>query len=296
MGAFPLTSVECEPADAVLFGAPHGTPYSGIDNRVHERSPQAIRDGALDCASWVDHWNYDVGGPALGPGGFRFGDLGDLSTKPSDGPGNRRLIEATTRAVVSTGAIPLMIGGDDSVPIPFLAGLDAHGPLTVLQIDAHIDWREARRGEPSGYSSTMRRASEMPHVERIIQVGMSNFGSARAEEVGAAREWGAQIVTARDVHHHGLERTLDLIPEQARVAITLDCDALEAGVMPAVMAPSPGGLTYTQVTDLIAGTTERGSIVSFDVVEFVPDRDLTGAAAVTAFSIILFMLGVSANR
>jgi agmatinase len=66
--------------------------------------------------------------------------------------------------------------------------------------------------------------------------------------------------------------------------------------MPAVMAPSPGGLTYTQVTDLIAGAAERGSIVAFDLVEFVPDRDITGAAAVAAFSIVLFVVGVLANE
>ena len=77
MGAFPLASVGDEPVDAVLLGVPHGTPYPGVDNRPHERSPRAIRDGALDGVTWVDHWNYDVGGPALGPGGFRLGDLGD---------------------------------------------------------------------------------------------------------------------------------------------------------------------------------------------------------------------------
>ena len=69
MGAFPLASVGDEPADAVLFGAPHGTPYPGIDNRVHQHAPRAVRAAALDGAEWVDHWNYDVGGPVLGRGG-----------------------------------------------------------------------------------------------------------------------------------------------------------------------------------------------------------------------------------
>jgi agmatinase len=245
----------------------------------------------------VDHWNYDVDGPALGPAGeFRLADLGDLQTRSSDGSHNRALIEATTRAIVEAGAVPLMIGGDDSVPIPFLAALGGGGPVTVLQIDAHIDWRDGRRGERWGYSSTMRRASEMAHVERIVQVGMSNFGTARAEEVAFAHGWGSKIVPAREVHHSGVGPTLELIPPGARVAITLDCDALDCGIMPAVMAPSPGGLTYTQVTDLIAGVAQRGSIASFDLIEFVPDRDITGAAAVTAFSLMLFVVGVLANR
>ncbi len=296
MGAFPLASVGDAPADGVLFGAPHGTPYPEIDNRPHAGSMQAIREAIAVDADWVDHWNYDVGGPLLGTGGFRLGDLGDLPTTPDDGPGNRALIEATTRSIVAAGAVPLMVGGDDSVPIPFHAGLADVGPMTILQIDAHIDWRQERRGEPFGYSSTMRRASELAHVERIVQVGMRSFGSARAEEVALAEAWGAAIVTAREVHHHGVGAVLDRIPRDANVAITIDMDAFDASLMPAVMAPSPGGLDYTQVTDLIAGVAERGQIVALDLIEFVPERDRDGTAVLTTAYLLQFATGVLAHR
>ena len=296
MGAFPLAAIGDEPADAVLFGAPHGTPYPGIDNAPHAGSMQALREALAGDADWVEHWSYDVGGPIMGTSGFRLGDLGDLPTAALDGPGNRTLIEATTRSIVAAGAVPMMVGGDDSVPIPFLAGLAEAGPITILQIDAHIDWRQARRGEPLGYSSTMRRASEMPHVERIVQVGMRAFGSARAPEVEFAREWGAEIVTAREVHHHGVEPVLDRIPAGANVAITIDMDAFDASLMPAVIAPSPGGLDYTQVTDLIAGVAERGGIASFDLIEFVPERDVDGSAVLTAAYLLQFAIGTLANR
>ena len=83
--AFPLSAPGAEPADAVLFGAPHGTPYPGLDNRVHARSAAAIRDASqAEGDGWAEHWNFDVGGPLLGPGGFRLGDLGDLPTTPSE--------------------------------------------------------------------------------------------------------------------------------------------------------------------------------------------------------------------
>lgn len=35
---------------------------------------------------------------------------------------------------------------------------------TILQIDAHIDWRDSHMGQRMGLSSTMRRASEMAHI------------------------------------------------------------------------------------------------------------------------------------
>ena len=69
-----------------------------------------------------------------------------------------------------------MIGGDDLVPIPLFEAFAGRGSYTVLQIDAHIDWRDDVNGERLGLSSTMRRASEMGQIGRIIQVGQRGIG------------------------------------------------------------------------------------------------------------------------
>jgi agmatinase len=283
-------------AGIALFGAPHGTPYPGIDNTVYAEAPDALRAALAGEAEWTDHWDYDLDGPLLDGRAVGCADLGNLRTLPEDGPGNRALIRSATEAVVGAGAVPILIGGDDSVPIPFFEGLAGHGPLTIVQIDAHIDWRQERYGEPMGFSSTMRRASEMAHVERIVQVGMRGLGSARRVEVEAAQAWGAEIVPARRVHAGGIGPVLDLIPEGARCVITLDVDGLDPSVMPAVMAPTPGGLSYTQVIDLIAGVAGRGRLVGFDLIEFVPERDPNGIAAITAARVLVNVIGALARQ
>lgn len=277
-------------ADAAIFGAPHGTPYPGMDNRAHEGTAEALRAVWAGEDDWTDHWDFDYGG-TIHQGGFRIADLGDLATMPEDGPGNRTMIEQTTRAILAKGAVPFMIGGDDSVPIPFLSAFDQDEPVTILQIDAHIDWREERRGEPLGFSSTMRRASEMAHVERIVQVGIRNFGSARRAEVEDAEAWGARIVTAREIIAEGPEAALRHIPEGARVVVTLDVDAIDLSQMPAVISPTPGGLTYTHVTGLIAGITAKARLAGLDLIEFVPARDPSGTAAIVASNIVKSALG-----
>ena len=66
------------------------------------------------------------------------------------------------KSVLAAGAVPMVLGGDDSIPIPVLQAYADRGPVTVVQIDAHIDWRDEVKGERWGLSSTMRRASEMP--------------------------------------------------------------------------------------------------------------------------------------
>ena len=281
---------------AALFGAPHGTPYPGIDNRVHATAPNAFRTALQADGEWLDHWDFDLGGPLLGDSSCRVADLGNLPTKPKDGKGNRKLIEAQTRKILEADAVPLMFGGDDSTPIPFIAGFSGSPPLTILQIDAHIDWRQERYGEKFGFSSTMRRASEQPHVWRIVQAGARGLGSARETEVRDAKQWGARIFTSRHIHHNGLKDVLETIPQDSGCLITLDCDALDTSEMPAVAHPSPGGLTYMQVIDLIAGVAAKARIAGFTMVEFAPKNDRNGAFAYTAGRIAANVIGHIARQ
>jgi agmatinase len=278
-------------AGAALFGAPHGTAYPGIDNSVHADAARAIRRAASVDRDFAGHWDFDLDGVLLGGGGFRFADLGDLATAPLEANANRAMIEAQTREVLAAGAVPLMIGGDDSTPIPFVAAFSEHGPVTIVQIDAHIDWRDERYGERLGFSSTMRRASEMAHVGSIVQIGARGLGSARETEVRAALAWGARLITARDIHDRGVAAALDHVPPGSRCLVTLDCDALDQSVMPAVAYPSPGGLAFLQVLALIEGVAAKARIVGFDMVEFVPARDPTGIAAFAAGRILCNVIG-----
>jgi agmatinase len=275
---------------AAIFGAPHGTPYPGIDNGVHRSAPDAFRTALQGDAGWLNHWDWDLGGAML-KHGQTVCDLGNLRTRPKDGPGNRALIESTTRSILDAGAVPIMFGGDDSVPIPFLAAFYNQPPIVILQIDAHIDWRNEREGETKGFSSTMRRASEHDHVWRIVQAGARGLGSARESDVRDALRWGAHIVTAREIHHRGVDEVLKHIPEDCDCVITLDLDALDSSEMPAVAYPSPGGLTYTQVTDLISGVAAKARIAGFCMVEFVPLRDRNKTAAFTAARIAVNVIG-----
>ena len=289
MGA--SADIQLDAADAVLFGAPHGTPYQGIDNKAYAPAPDALRKATEGDSRWLDHWDFDLDGPLLGDGQFNVLDAGNLATSPLDGKGNREMIRQATSTIVQAGAVPIMLGGDDSTPIPFLEAIAPLGPVTVVQVDAHIDWRDERREERFGFSSTMRRASEMDHVAGIVQVGIRGVGSARREEVETARNWGARIVTASDIHARGIAAVMEHIPAGTNCVMTLDCDALDSAIMPAVMAPSPGGLSYMQVIDLIAAVTAKSRLVAFDMIEFVPERDINGTATFTAARIVANVIG-----
>jgi len=276
---------------AVLFGAPHGSTYPGADSIGFAGAAAAIRTASQADASFLDSWDFDLGGPLFDGRAPCCTDAGDLPTSDHDNAGNRRLIEEKTRAILAASAVPVMIGGDDSVPIPFIAGFADHGPIWILQIDAHIDWRDERHGEPMGYSSTMRRASEMPHVAGIVQAGIRGVGSARPLEVETARRWGSRLVTAREIQAEGIEAAIRHIPEGARVVITLDCDGLDPSVMPGVAARTPGGLSYQQAVALIEAVSRRGRIAGFDIIEFHTPSDVDGITALTAARLLVNVIG-----
>ncbi|MDF1794266.1 MAG: arginase family protein [Thalassobaculaceae bacterium] len=288
------TDLPLAEAGIVLFGAPHGSPYPEFSNAALAGTADTLRRALHHDAGWAHHWDFDLGRPLDDDGTLAFLDAGNLKTDPLDGPGNREKIRAATGAIVAAGAVPVMIGGDDSVPIPFIEALAPLGPLTIVQVDAHIDWRDERRGERFGFSSTMRRASEMTHVEHIIQVGIRGLGSAMQEEVQIAETWGAEIVTAREVHRHGIDAILDHVPAGTNCLITLDCDAMDPSIMKAVVAPTPGGLTYTQVIDLIHGVAHKAKLRAFDLIEFIPERDSDGLSALTAARVLVNAVGAVA--
>ena len=265
-------------ADLAILGVPHGWPYPrpGATAGCAD-APAAVRDRSQRLARFRGHWDFDLDAPMLPEGGARIVDAGDVPGSPDDGPGNSERIERSVRAILAAGAVPICLGGDDSTPIPILRAFDGRGPLTVLQVDAHLDYRDQVDGVREGYSSPMRRASEMDHVERIVHVGLRGVGSARASDVEDSRAAGNLLVTSRELRERGVPWLLDQLPPDASVFVAFDCDGLDPSLVPAVSAPAPGGLSYVEAIDLLRGVGPRLAGAVFT--ELVPARDPLGTSA-----------------
>lgn len=290
---FPVRS-SAKGAQIAVIGAGSATPYDSVGAYCMD-GPAAIRAGVADYTANAHHMNFDLMGPVLPPDVAAV-DLGDLPVRADDTAAARRLIRDTVADVLDAGAVPVLLGGDDSLPTPMLEAFEGRGPLVILQIDAHIDWRDEVNGERLGLSSTMRRASEMAHVLRIVQVGARGIGSARVSDYEDAKHWGAQFVTGVEVSRNGGQRAIDLIPEGSDVVICFDCDALDPSVMPAVIAPTAGGLTYAQALELIEAVAAKARIAAFDLVEFMPAADINGLGARTAGQLAAAVIGLIARQ
>ena len=276
-------------ADVAILGVPLGWPYPRPGSSAGcSEGPAAIRRGAERLRRFRGNWDFELGGPMLPLDSPRLVDAGDVPGDPADGAGNSEAITAAVAAILERGAVPVCIGGDDSVPIPILRAYADRGPLTVLQVDAHLDFRDEVQGVREGYSSPMRRASEMKHVARIVQVGLRGTGSARPSDVADARAAGNLLVTAAEVGERGIGWVLEQLPADASVFVSFDCDGLDPSLMPAVSAPAPGGLTYTEASQLVGGIGER--LVGAVLTEYVPALDASGHSALVAVRLLVRLI------
>lgn len=269
-------------ARVAILGVPHGWPYPrpGATAGCAE-APAAVRRRSQRLARFVGHWDFDLDAPMELPATV---DAGDVPGEPADGPGNSERTTAAVRTILERGAIPICIGGDDSVPIPILRAYEGRGPITVLQVDAHLDYRDEVDGVREGYSSPMRRASEMPHVERIVHVGLRGVGSARPSDVEDSRTAGNLLVTARQLRDRGVPWLLEQIPPDASVFVSFDFDGLDPSIFPAVSALAPGGLSYFDADSLLAGLAP--SLIGAVLTELVPALDTDNGSGLIATRLV----------
>ena len=283
-------------ASSVFIGAKGATPYGNM-GPFCQNAPDAIRKAIGYMANNIDRYNFDIGGPIFPKGSKPAGDYGNLPFSETNFSENRSVIRATVAKALKAGTVPIVVGGDDSVPIPMLDALADTGKYyTILQIDAHIDWRHSHMDEKLGLSSNMRRASEMAHIKKIIQIGARGIGSAHLDDVQDAQEWGAEIIPADDVHLYGITQIIEHITPGANIIICFDVDGLDPSIVPGVLARSPGGLTYSQAIGLIKGAASKGTIAATNFTEFLPESDVDGIGALTVSRVIAATMGVIARQ
>ncbi len=124
-----------------------------------------------------------------------------------------------------------------------------------------------------------------------MQIGIRGIGSARRQEVEIARAYGADIVTAYELHDIGMKAVLDRIPDGGPYYLTIDADGFDPTIMPAVMAQVPGGVTWPQMHSLLHGLVRKGRVLGMDLVEIAPSRDVGGITMVHAERLICNFIG-----
>ena len=292
---FPIeTDLDNLNADVAILGIPFGDPYSmGEASNDQAFAPTHVRRHCGRALRGLDRYDFDIGGTLLDGRDIKVVDCGDVIGVAKDVAGNHARSEAAVKKILAAGALPIILGGDHAIPIPVFRAYEGCGPITLIQVDAHIDWRDIFHGVRDGLSSVIRRASEMDHINDIYQIGLRAAGSARPEEVDAALKYGAHLIPDIELQEIGMKSVLDRIPDGGQYYLTIDADGVDPTIMPAVAGPAPGGVNYPQMRTLIQGLVNKGKVVGMDIVEITPSRDLNGITAVTAGRFICNLIGTA---
>ncbi|MEM1431435.1 MAG: agmatinase [Pseudomonadota bacterium] len=257
--------------DLAVFGVPFD---QAVTNRPGTRlGPRAVREASLlqPCDPPYG-WEYD----ALSE--IAIADTGDLAfdyARVAEFPATLR---AHVGAMLDQGVGTVALGGDHYVTYPILQAYAArHGPLPLIQFDAHSD---------SWPDDDLERIDHGTFVYKAVKTGVVD--PARSVQIGIRTTnedtLGIETIDARTVHERGAAAVAAAI--RARVGdapcyLTFDIDALDPAFAPGTGTPVWGGLASWQAAAILrdlAGINLLGG----DVVEVSPPFDTTGATAIAA--------------
>jgi agmatinase len=210
-------------------------------------------------------------------------DLGDVPIFPVDVKRTTESIRSAQRAVLSAGALPLMLGGDHFVTYPaMLAQLehaDASGErIGFIQLDAHFDLVDENPVFGRYYHGSLsRRIAEQPQIRTRNMVWVGINGYARVEQLEFIQERGGTVFTRQDVRQRGMASVIDDAVARAtdgceRIYVSIDIDVLDGGTAPGAGSINIDGCSAGELLDAVERLAEA-PVSGLDLVEVSPLLD-----------------------
>ena len=232
-------------------------------------------------------------------------DYGDVAVDNNSTERSMRHIREIVRDIASTGAVPMIVGGDHSLEYPNVAGLaDVYGKenVSVIHFDSHYDaWWGGTHLIGHGYP--VYRLINEGHVRAAdyIQVGLRSRGP---DKTGFAwmREQGMRYHNMAEVEQRGWGAVLDRVVAEAseegrKLHISFDIDVLDPAFTVATGTPVPGGITMREAITIVRRLCAESNVVGFDLVELHPALDPTYKTTLNSAHIIKACLtGLAMNR
>lgn len=217
--------------------------------------------------------------PISAQGEFPDADPRTLDKVNKAGERIRDLTHAFATRTLDDGGVPVVLGGEHSTPLGSIEAVaERHPGLGLLQIDAHMDFRESFQGfEHSHAAIAWNVLDRCAGVSKLVQFGIRDYS---ADEMAFARERAGRVVTITDFEttralHEGrpfasiASAAIEHLPRE--VYISFDIDGLDPALCPHTGTPVPGGLSWGQVNTLLLALANSGRrVVGFDLVEVAP--------------------------
>ncbi len=227
-------------ADIVFIGAPYygtcGERGNGpllVRRALNKLSSYSIKCGvdAFDC--------------------LKISDAGDLPVKSF-----KQLSVSAEKLLSGINGLPLIIGGEHTVSLPFIKALR---PKSVLLFDAHADLFDSYNGRRVSYATVSRRISEL--VDEVFIVGVRDLTISEAEFLDGGGN--VSLIDFSDVERFSGK---DLY-------VSVDLDVLDPVYCPSVSTPVPGGVSYSFLVKVLNKVLLNNNLVGLDFTELTARRD-----------------------
>ena len=271
-------------AETVILGIPFDAATS---NRPGSRyGPQAIRRASAifdNDPQYPFMRDLFENMPTIDYGDVRL-DYGDHSKTPG-------IIEREAKKILKSADYLLSLGGDHYVTWPLLkAHAEKHGPLAMIQFDAHQDtWFDSEsRIDHGSFVGRAARAGVI-NVSKSIQVGI---------RTQAPDDCGVKIVYGHEVEEMSAKQIAQTILAHVGNApcyLTFDIDCLDPAYAPGTGTPVAGGPSSAKILSVLQQLDDldiRGS----DVVEVAPAYDHADITAIAGSTVAMYMLGLRSGR
>jgi agmatinase len=221
-------------------------------------------------------------------------DYGDVPVSPGDTERTYKQIEDGLAPLVEAGVFPLALGGDHSVTLAELRVLARkHGPLALVQLDAHGDTWDEYFGQRYFHGTTFKRALEEELIEPSASVQAGLRGSLyAAEDIDSACEMGFAVLSCDQLRTLGPGSFAGLVATRVGsrpVFVSFDVDVLDPAFAPGTGTPEVGGLSTAEALAVLRALRAI-NLVAADVVEVSPPYDGPGQQTALAAANVAYEL------
>ncbi len=211
----------------------------------------------------------------------------------------------TSLAVLDSGGLPVVLGGDHSLGAGSVAATADHlrrdgTPLGLIWVDAHGDMNTpatSSSGNVHGMPLAALLGSEPAELSRIggfspkvtpdrtVLIGIRNLDEREKERI---RESGVHVFTMKDIDRAGIaaiaEQAIAIAgKDNGGLHVSFDLDVCDPSIAPGVGTPVKGGFNYREAHMFMEMVADSGLLRALDLVEVNPildDRNMTAILGV----------------
>jgi len=293
-------SLAASGAEVAVVGAPLD---DGTSGRPGARfGPMAIR-AAPTAFGTLEAWSIQLGVDPFRV--VKVVDAGDAPVVSSRHARGLRVIHEKVFRVASTGAIPIVLGGDHSITYPSAAAVARFRhprSVGVIHFDTHADTAASIGGSLISHGTPMRRLIDEGWIEgpNFVQVGLHGYWPEQ-DVFEWMQERGLRWHSMVEIEERGAEAVIaDAIAEALDgpecIYLSVDIDVVDPGMAPGTGTPEPGGMLPRELLRAVRRIVGRVDLVGMDVVEVSPPYDQSEVTAMLAHRVVLEAISALAKK